>query len=104
MPRFVHLNLPVIRSMPIDRKLLEILVCPITKQSVNILSPSKLGYLNQQIESGAVTNHAGVKLEAAIGEALITHNGETIYPVDAGIPVMLEDESIATVQFSDWPG
>jgi len=89
--------------MPIDRKLLELLVCPITKQSVNTLSTAKLAYLNQKIEAGGVVNHAGTTLETQLSEALITHNGETIYPVDDGIPVMLEDESIATVQFSDWP-
>lgn len=89
--------------MPIDRKLLEILVCPITKQPVNILSAVKLAYLNQRIEAGEVVNHGGTKLESPLPEALITNNGETVYPIDEGIPVMLEDESIATVQFSDWP-
>lgn len=89
--------------MPIDRKLLELLVCPVTKQPVKMLSEKRLSYLNQQIENAEVTNHAGNKVEEAFTEGLITENGETIYPVDSGIPVMLEDESIATIQFDQWP-
>lgn len=89
--------------MPIDPKLLEILVCPVTKQSVRLLGAARLSYLNARIEEGEVVNHVGGEIDKPFREALVTVNGETIYPVDSGIPVMLEDESIPTVQFSEWP-
>lgn len=88
--------------MSIDRKLLEILVCPVTKQPVSILLEHKLSSLNMKIESGEVTNHGGTTLTEPLTQALITQNGSVIYPVDQNIPVMLEDESIDTVQLGDW--
>lgn len=88
--------------MSVDRKLLEILVCPITKQRVSMLSAVKLETLNKLIEAGEVANHGGEKLEKPLQEALITDNGNTIYPVESSIPVMLEDRSIDTVELPDW--
>jgi len=88
--------------MSIDRKLLEILVCPVTKQSVSVLTENKLLSLNKKIAAGAVENHGGKALSEPLSQALITHNGSVIYPVDHNIPVMLEDESIDTVQLGDW--
>ena len=88
--------------MSIDRKLLEILVCPVTKQPVSILSESKLAALNEKVQKGEVTNHGGTVLTEPLTQALITRNGGSVYPVDQNIPVMLEDESIDTVQLGDW--
>ncbi len=88
--------------MPIDRKLLEILVCPVTKQPVSVLAEGKLDSLNRAIEAGQVRNHGGDMVASSLREALITKNGSTIYPVQEGIPVMLENQSIDTVQLPDW--
>ncbi len=88
--------------MSIDRKLLEILVCPVTKQPVSILGDHKLEVLNERIAKGEVENHAGQTLTEPLSSALITQNGTVIYPVDSNIPVMLENESIATLQLGDW--
>ena len=88
--------------MTVNRKLLEILVCPITKQPVSILSGIKLDALNEKISAGDVDNHSGTRIAEPLVEALITENGNTIYPVVDSIPVMLEGESIATVSLGDW--
>ncbi len=88
--------------MTIDRKLLEILVCPITKQPVSVLNEPKLTSLNRKIEAGEVRNHMGEQVSEPLREAVITDTGTTIYPVTEGIPVMLEDESIDTVTLGDW--
>ncbi len=88
--------------MTIDRKLLEILVCPVTKQPLSILTAAKLALLNQKIEAGEVQNHGGETVTEAWTEALVTKNGSTLYPVSDSIPVMLEGQSIATVQLGDW--
>ncbi len=88
--------------MTIDRKLLEILVCPVTKQPVSVLPAGKLELLNHAIEGGGVRNHGGDQVTEMLREALVTRNGSKVYPVVDGIPVMLEDESIDTVQLGDW--
>jgi uncharacterized protein YbaR (Trm112 family) len=88
--------------MPVDPKLLQILRCPITKQTVRLLPKDKLKALNAAIESGDITYVDGSKIDEPLGEALITDNGRTVYRVDDGIPVMLEDMSIGTEQLTDF--
>jgi len=80
--------------MPIDRKLLEILCCPVTKRPVLPLSPDKLQRLNSLIEADELQYADGSKIDGPLKEALITDNSTTIYRIEDGIPVMLEDESI----------
>lgn len=88
--------------MAIDRKLLEILRCPVTKLPLSILAPDKLKKLNDAIANGEVHYVDGAKVDKALQAALITDNGRTIYRIDDDIPVMLEDQGIGTEQFVDF--
>ena len=88
--------------MSVDPKLLEILVCPITKVSVRMLGKQKLAALNQAIAEGGVKHMDGAVVDAPLDEALVTSDGRTVYRVDDGIPVMLEDLAIPTEQLADW--
>ncbi len=88
--------------MPVDRKLLEILRCPVTKQPVSPLSTEKLAALNKAIETEEVQYQDGSKIDTPVEEALITDNGRTIYRVDEDIPIMLEDQSIPTEQLQNF--
>ena len=85
--------------MAVDRKLLEILCCPVTRVAVERLPAAKLKAVNESIREGRVKYADGSAVETELGEALITANGTTIYPVEDGIPHMLEDRSIAAIQF-----
>ena len=85
--------------MAVDRKLLEILCCPVTRVPVETLAPAKLHAVNGAIREGGVRFADGSPVETEIGEALITATGTTIYLVEDGIPIMLEDRSIPAVQF-----
>lgn len=82
--------------MAVDRKLLDILCCPITRQPVEPLSRERLQRLNALIKTGEVKFADDTRVESPMREALITKNGERIYPVDDGIPVMLEERCIST--------
>jgi len=84
--------------MSVDKRLLEILVCPATKVPVKVLPKDKLKLLNKQINTGSLTYVGGEAVDAPIAEGLITEDGRMIYRVDDGIPVMLEDQGIATNQ------
>jgi uncharacterized protein YbaR (Trm112 family) len=79
-------------SVPSD--LLEILVCPETKQPVRLAPPDLLARLNQRIESGQLRNRGGSPVAQPLREALLREDGRVLYPVDDGIPVMLIEESI----------
>ena len=84
--------------MAIDRKLLEILCCPVTKYPVVPLSPGQLERVNAAIADGQVRTFDGTVVDTDLSEGLITTNETRIYRVDDQIPIMLEAESIPADQ------
>jgi uncharacterized protein YbaR (Trm112 family) len=80
--------------MPVSPELLEILVCPETKQSVAAASEDVLASVNEKITVGSLRNRGGEKVEKSISEGLVREDGKILYPIDDGIPVMLIEESI----------
>ena len=87
--------------MPIDRKLLEILCCPVTKHPVTPLSPDQLERVNVAIADGQVSTFDGTVVHTGLSEGLITTNGTRIYRVEDDIPIMLERDSIPADQIED---
>jgi uncharacterized protein YbaR (Trm112 family) len=88
--------------MSVDKHLLEILVCPVTKAAVKLLTKDKLAILNREVEKGAMVYVDGSPVEGALDEALITEDGRTLYRVSDGIPVMLEEQGISANQIPGW--
>ena len=86
-----------------DRRLLDILCCPVTKSPVRLLSSGELEALNRAIAEGAVRTESGIALKSSAMAGLITRDGRTIYRIEDDIPVMLADEAIATAQIGDFP-
>ena len=80
--------------MPVSQELLEILVCPETKQPVAPASEELLQKLSKEIQAGQVRNRGGQKVTEPIVEGLVRQDGRILYPVEDGIPVMLIEESI----------
>ena len=91
--------------MTVSPELLEILVCPETKQPIALAGPDVLARINAEIDAGRLRNRGGEAVKSRISEGLIRQDGRILYPVDDGIPVMLIDESIELVggrgQFRD---
>ncbi len=79
----------------IDSTLLEILVCPETKQTVSFADAALLERLNAGIERGSVRNRGGESVSTPLEAALVREDSKVLYPVVEEIPVMLIDESIA---------
>ena len=75
-------------------ELLEILVCPETKQELKFADADLLARLNQAIVGGSLTNQGGGRVKDRIEEGLIREDGMLLYAVRDGIPVMLLDEAI----------
>jgi uncharacterized protein YbaR (Trm112 family) len=86
-----------------DRKLLDILCCPVSKQPLALLNGGELAALNRAIGDGAIKRADGERQKDTLREGLITRDHRTVYRVDDGIPVLLADESIATAQVVDFP-
>lgn len=85
-----------------DKKLLDILCCPSSKQSIGLLNRADLAQLNEQIAAGCISQLDGQKLNQPLREALITQDRKLIYRVDDGIPVLLSEEAIACSQIADF--
>ena len=86
-----------------DRKLLDILACPATRQPLSMLEARGLQALNEAIRSGGLARIDGSAQAQTLREALITRDRKRVYRIDDGIPVLLVEEGIATGQIADFP-
>jgi len=87
----------------VDRKLLDLLVCPSTRQSLALLDSRGLQALNQAIGGGGVIRGDGSAQAEPVREALVTRDRKLVYRIDDGIPVLLAEEAIATAQVDGFP-
>lgn len=86
-----------------DRKLLDLLVCPTTRQPLARLGARGLQALNAAIAAGGIVRGDGEAQAESVREALVTRDRKTVYRIDDGIPVLLAEEAIATAQIADFP-
>jgi len=82
----------------VDQSLLDILVCPETKQPLHTAETAVLEPLNASIRSGSVKTRGGETVTDEILEGLVREDGAVLYPVRDDIPIMLIDESIQLSQ------
>ena len=83
-----------------DKRLLTILRCPVSHKGLSILKKDTLEQINAAIQRGELKNREGELLAEPLAEALITDDGKRVYPIDDGIPVLLEGESISMEQLA----
>ena len=86
-----------------DKRLLDILCCPVTKTPVKPLSRAQLDAVNRAIAGGGVSTVGNVAVSVPLQAGLITTDGKVIYRIQDDIPVMLADESIGTIQLEALP-
>ena len=86
-----------------DRKLLDILACPATRQPLALLEGRGLEAMNQAIAAGGIRRVDGNAQGEPLREALVTRDRKLIYRIDDGIPVLLADDAIATSQVAGFP-
>lgn len=78
----------------LDHELLEILVCPETKQALRPADETLLAELNGSVASGTLFTRGGRSVSVPLTEGLVREDGRVLYPVRDDIPIMLIDESI----------
>ncbi|NCF15617.1 MAG: hypothetical protein GWP62_09940 [Gammaproteobacteria bacterium] len=83
-----------------DKRLLTILRCPVTHKGLSLLKKDKLERINAAIVAGELSTHEGERMTQPLAEALVTDDGKRVYPIDDGIPVLLESESIHMEQLA----
>ena len=81
-----------------QKRLLNLLRCPVTHKGLYIAKREMLGRVNAAIQAGGMSNRDGTVLADSLAEALITDDSKMLYPVINGIPVLLEGESISLGQ------
>jgi uncharacterized protein YbaR (Trm112 family) len=89
--------------MALDKRLLDILCCPASKQPVAPLTPAQIDALNRAVESGRIVNADGQSVTQRFEAGLVTRDNRTVYRIDDGIPVMLIDQAVATNQVDGFP-
>ena len=77
-----------------DRKLLDIVCCPITRSPLELLSERELHALNELIGARRIKNREDAIVDAPLAEALVTRSGKLIYPIRDGVPVLLEEQAM----------
>ena len=78
----------------VEQALLDILVCPESKQPIRPADEELLARLNSAIQAGDVRNRGGELVTEAVQEGLVREDGLFLYPVRDDIPIMLIDEAI----------
>jgi uncharacterized protein YbaR (Trm112 family) len=76
------------------KELLDILVCPETKQPVKLADAALVVRINERIQAGSIKNLAGQPVSEPIEGGLVREDGAVLYPVRNDIPVMLAEEGI----------
>jgi uncharacterized protein YbaR (Trm112 family) len=87
--------------MSLDRALLDIVCCPVTRSPLELLPERDLFRLNQLIAERKIRNRDDVVVEEPLEQALVTRTGKLVYPIRDGIPVLLEDQGIALTQLDN---
>lgn len=81
-----------------DRSLLDILCCPVTRTPLELLPERELLVLNERIAEQRIRNRDDAIVTDPLAEALVTRAGKLVYPVRDGIPVLLEEHAMSLAQ------
>ncbi|HVY54857.1 MAG TPA: Trm112 family protein [Thermodesulfobacteriota bacterium] len=86
----------------IDKELLDIIVCPETKQDLVLAEPELVERINGLIEKGELRNRSKQTVTEKIDGGLIRKGDRKyLYPIRDDIPILLIDESISLEEISN---
>jgi len=81
--------------MVMSGELLKILVCPETKERLELASDAICAKVNAEIAAGHVLKRTGGPVQELCDAVLLRADGKVAYAVRGGIPVLLVEEGMA---------
>lgn len=87
----------------IDKELLDILVCPETKEPVSLADDDLVARVNEKIKAGELTTRGGDKVTEPISGGLVREDRQYLYMIREDIPIMLIDQAIPMASVAQNP-
>jgi uncharacterized protein YbaR (Trm112 family) len=84
--------------MSFDRKLLDIICCPVTHMPLRLVPEAMLARLNAEIEAGRLKFRDDSPVTEPLEQALMTDDERLAYPIRDDIPLLLEEQGILIAQ------
>ena len=79
-------------------EVLATLCCPEDRSGLSLASNALITEINTIIRGGRLRNRAGQILEQSLDGGLTRADGDLMYPIIEGIPVLVRDEAIPLAQ------
>lgn len=80
--------------MALDDSLLELLVCPESREKLALADGGLLARVNAAIAAGRLKNRKGTVVKGALDGALVRPDGKLLYAIQDDIPNLLMDDAI----------
>lgn len=86
--------------MSIDPLLLNLLVCPESREKLQLADADLVAKVNTAIEAGQLKNRQGALVKVLLDGGLVRSGGEVLYAIQDDIPNLLIDDAIPLDQLS----
>lgn len=84
--------------MSIDEELLNLLVCPETREKLRLADEGLIARVNAAIQQGKLKTRRGTAIKSRIDSGLVRPDGKVLYAIQDNIPNLLIDDAIPVDQ------